>query len=105
MLRRGFQSLQMRQHADPGRDHRRKLASGHHRDHARHRLRRRHVECGDPGMGVGRTNEDDMGHARQHDVADILSAALHQAVEIGARHGLADIGIRPIENRKHLSLF
>ncbi len=36
MLRRGFEPLHMRQHADPGRDDGGKLLAGHDRDDARH---------------------------------------------------------------------
>ena len=41
MLRRRLQTLQMRQHADPRRDDRRKLFAGHDGDNARQALRRR----------------------------------------------------------------
>ncbi len=41
-----------------------------------------------------------MRHPRQFHVADIGPAPLHQPVEVWPRHGLADIGIRPIENRE-----
>ena len=36
MLRRRFQTLQMRQYADPGRDHVRKFRTGYSRNDARH---------------------------------------------------------------------
>ena len=38
MLRRGFQALHMREHADPRRDDGRKLLAGDDGDHARHAL-------------------------------------------------------------------
>ena len=97
VLRRRLDALQMREHADPGCDHLRKLGAGDDRDHARRGFRRNSVELEDAGMRVRRAHEGDVHHARQHDVADILAAALDEPAEVGARHGAPDIGVRAIE--------
>ena len=100
VLRRRFQSLQMRQHADPGRAYLGQLGARDDRDDARHPLGISGVDRGDAGMGVRRAQVDHMRHARQHHVADILPPALHQAGEVRARHGAADIAVRPVEHRE-----
>ena len=48
-------------------------------------------------MRVRRAHEGHMRHARQHDVADILRAALRQPREVRPRHRAADVGVRPVE--------
>ena len=96
VLRRRLQALQMSEHADPRRDNIREFGSGDHGDHAAHRLGGGGIDADDPGMGIGRAQEHDMRHPRQAHVADILPPALHQAVEIRPRHGLADVGVRPV---------
>ncbi len=100
MLRCRLDTLEMRQHADPRRDHFRKLGAGDDRNHAWRLLRLRRCDVLDPCMRVRRAHEGDMGHARQRDVADILAAALGQPRQIGPRHRAADIGIRPVERRE-----
>ena len=97
MLRRRFEALQMREHADPGRDDGRKLLAGHDGDDAGQPPRLGGVDSDDFRMGMGRAQEHHMRHARQFHVADIESASLHQPLEVGARDHLADVGIRPIE--------
>ena len=97
VLRRRFDALEMREHADPRRDHLGKLGAGDDRDHARRFLRRRGVDAFDARMRVRRAHEGDVRHARQHDVADILAAPLRQPRQIRPRHRAADIGIRPVE--------
>ena len=97
MLRRRLDAFQMGEHADPRRDHFRKLGAGDDRDHARRLFRLRRRDVFDPRMRMRRTHEGDMGHARQHDVADILAAALGEPRQIGPRHRAADIGVRAVE--------
>ena len=97
VLRRRFDALEMREHADPGRDHLGELGAGDDRDHARRFLRFRRFDIFDARMRVRRAHESDMHHARQHDVGDILAAPLRQPRQIGPRHRAADIGIRPVE--------
>ena len=97
VLRRGLDALEMRQHADPGRDDLRKLRAGDDGDHAGRLLRRIRVDAFDLRVRVRRAHERHMRHARQHHVADILRAALHQPRHIGPRHRAADIGVRPVE--------
>ena len=58
------------------------------------------IDTDDFRMGMRRAQEHHMRHARQFHVADIKPASLHQPLEIGPRHGLADIGIRPVEHRE-----
>src|SRR6185437_12556833 len=90
----------MRQHTNPGRDHVGQLLAGDDSDHTGHPFRGGGIDADYLWMRMRRTQEDDMRHPWQLDVADILAASLHQSVEIGPRHRLADIGIRPIEHRK-----
>ena len=97
VLRRRFDALEMREHADPRRDHLGKLGAGDDRDHAGRFLCFRRFDVFDAGVRVRRAHEGDMRHARQHDVGDILAAALRQPRQIWPRHRAADIGIRPIE--------
>ena len=97
VLRRRFDALEVREHADPRRDHLGKLGAGDDRDDARRLLRRRCVHVFDARMGVRRAHERNMHHARQHHVADILAAPRGQPRQIGSRHRAADIGIRPVE--------
>ena len=97
VLRRGLDALQMRQHADPGRDDLGKLRAGDDGDHARRFLRRVRIDAFDFRMRMRRAHERHMRHARQHHVADILRAALHQPRHVGPRHRAADIGVRPVE--------
>ena len=99
VLRRRFQSLQMREHADPWRAHVCELGTDDDRGDAGRALCRRRIDRADPRMRVGGTHETDMHHARQHDVADELAAALEQALEIRPRYHAADIGVRPVERR------
>ena len=98
MLRRGFQALQMREHADPRRDDGRKLFACHDGDDARHAFCRAGIDPDDLRMSMGRAQEHHMRHPRQFHVADIKPAALHQPLEVRPRHRLADIGVRPIEH-------
>ncbi len=101
VLRRRFQALQMREHADPGRHHFGQLGAGDHGDHAGRFLRRRGVDLLDARMRVRRAHEGHVRHARQGDVADILPAPLRQALQIRPRHRAADIGVRPVERGQH----
>ena len=100
MLGGGFETLHMRQHADPWRDDRRQFSPRHHRDDARDALCRGRIDGNDAGMRMRRAQEDDMRHPRQFHVADIKPAPLHQPFEIGPRDHLADIGVRPIQQRE-----
>ena len=87
----------MRQHADPRRADLREFGARHQCDDAGPRLGGARIDRDDAGMRVGRAQIDDMHHARQREVADVIAAALQQAAEIGTRHGAADVGIRPVE--------
>ena len=97
VLRRRFDSFEMREHADPGRDHLGKLGAGDDRDDAGRLLGFRSLDIFDAGMGMRRTHECDMRHARQRNVGDVLAAPLGEPRQIGPRHRTADIGIRPVE--------
>ena len=90
-------ALQMRQHADPGRDDFREFRPGDDGDDARRLLGFALVDLPDAGMRKRRTQIGDVAHARQHHVADILRAALRKPLQVRARHRAADIGIRPVE--------
>ena len=46
---------------------------------------------------VRAAHERHVHHARQHHVVDVLAAALHQLLGIGSRHGLADVGVGPVD--------
>ena len=100
VLRRRFQPLQMRQDADPRRADFRDLRPRDDGDDARRGPCRLAIDAGDPRVGMRRADEDDMPHARQDEVADILSATLQKPLEIGARNGAANIGVRAVERRK-----
>ncbi len=105
ILRRRFQTHEMRQHADPRGHHGHKLGPAHHRHDARRLLGGAGIDRDDARMGVRRAHEGDMRHARQHDVADELRASGGQARQIGPRHRAADIGIRAVEraqDRRHV---
>ena len=104
VLGRGFEALQVREHADPRRDDGGKLLAGHDRDDAGHAPRRGGIDAGDPRMRMGRAQEHHMPHARQLHVADIEPASLHQPLEVRPRHRLADIGVRPIELREDFGI-
>ena len=95
-----LQTLEVRQHAHPRRDHGRELFAGDDGDDAGRAPRRLRIDVQDLRMGIGRAQEHHMRHARQVDVADIEPAPLHQPLEIGPRHQLADIGVRPVQHRR-----
>ena len=97
VLRRGFDPFQVREHADPRRDHRRELRAGDDGDHAGCRFRSRGGDPLDARMGVGRAHEGHMRHTRQRQIAHELGAAAREAREIGARDRPADIGVRPVQ--------
>ncbi len=97
VLRRRFEALEMREHADPGRDDLGQFRAGDHGDDAGRFLGGGGVDALDPGVRVRRAHERDMRHARQHHVADVLRAALRQPRQIGPRHRAADVGVRPVE--------
>ena len=101
ILRRGFEALEMGEHADPGRHHLGQFGAGDDRDDAGRVLRGFGLDADDARMRVRRAQEGDMGHARQADVADILPATLRQPLQIGPRHRAADVGIRPVERGQH----
>ena len=104
-LRRRFEPLHVREHADPRRDDGGEFLPGHDSDHALDAFGRRGVDAGDFGVRIGRAQIHDMGHARQLDVADIEPPPLHQAIEVRPRHRLADIGVRPVQHRKAVRIF
>ncbi len=96
-LRRRFQPLEMREHTDPWGHHLRDLCPGHDGDNTSR------VLCGfcddfhDACMCMRRTHKSDVRHAREHDIADILSTALCQALQVGSRDRAANIGIGPVK--------
>jgi len=104
-LGRGFQSLQMREHADPRRDDGGEFLAGDDRNHARHLLCRAAIDRDNFRVRVRRAHKHDMRHPRQLQVADIETAPLHQPVEIWSRNHPADVGIRPIERRERPACF
>ncbi len=79
VLRRRFDAFEMGEHADPRRDDLGELGAGDDRDDAGRFFRCRGCDAFDARMRVRRTHEGDMRHARQHDVGDILAAALASA--------------------------
>ena len=97
VLRRRFDALEVRQHADPRRDHLGKLGAGNDGDHAGRFFGFRGVDIFDAGVRVRRAQKCDVHHARQGDVADVLAAALRQPRQVGPRHRAADIGVRPVK--------
>ena len=97
VLRRRLDALEVRQHADPWRDHVAELGAGDDRDDARRFLCCRRIDGFDARVRVRRAYERHMRHARQHYVADILAAALRQPRQIRPRHRAADIRVRPVE--------
>ncbi len=101
MLRRRFEALEMREHADPWRHHLGELGAGDNGDNAGRFLRRDGLDRGKPGVSMRRAHKGHMRHTRQHNVADILAAALRQPVQIGPRHRAADVGVRPVERGEH----
>ena len=60
------------------------------------------VDRNDLRMGMRRAHEHHMRHPRQLHVADIETAPLQQPIEIGPRHRLADVGVRPVQFRQGL---
>ena len=97
VLRRRLDALQMRQHADPGRDDFGQFGAGDDRDHAGRLLRRRRIDRDDAGVRMRRAHIRHMRHARQRDVADVLSPPLGEPRQVRPRHRAADIGVRPVE--------
>ena len=97
VLRRRFDALEVRQHADPRRDHFGQLGAGDHGDDARRFFGVRGLDAFDARMRMRRTQECDVHHPRQGDVADVLAAALRQSRQIRPRHRAADVRVRPIE--------
>ena len=97
MLRRRLEALQMREHANPGRDDGRKLRASHNGDDAGQPPRLCCIDSDDFRVRMGRAQEHRMRHARQFHIADVKSPPLHQPLEVRARDHLADVGVRPIE--------
>ncbi len=104
VLRCGFEALQMRQHADPRRNDRRQFPPCDNGDDPGHAFTRIGIDPDDFRMRVRRAQKNHMRHPRQHHVADIKPAALHQPFEIRPRHGLADVGVGPIQHRKAIGI-
>src|SRR6202035_1630115 len=104
MLRRRLETLQMREHADPGRDDGRKLFARYDSDDARRtsRLSGRdaHYSC----VRMGRAQEYHMPHPRQFHVADVKPASLHQPFKVRSWNQLADIRVRAIKLREDVGL-
>ena len=68
-----------------------------HAQHARQLQRIRGVDADDSCVRVRAAHERHVHHARQDHVVDVLAAAFHQLLGIGARDGLADVGVRPVD--------
>jgi hypothetical protein len=96
-LRRGFEPLEMGEDADPRRHHLRQFRASDDRDYTGRFLGLVRLDRFEPRMGVRRAHKGDMRHPGQHDVADILPAALGEAAQIRARHRAPDIRVRPVE--------
>ena len=75
-LRRGFQALEMREHADPWRDDGGKLLARDDGDHARHLFCGGRTDAQNLRMRMWRAQEHDMRHPRQLHVADVSSTPL-----------------------------
>ena len=97
VLRRRFDALEMRQHADPRRDHFGKLGAGDDGDHAGRFFGFGGVDIFDARVRVRRAQKGHVRHARQGNVADVLAAALGQPRQVRPRHRAADIGVRPVK--------
>src|SRR5436305_11463399 len=63
MLRRRFETLQMREHADPRRDDRREFCASYDRDDPADLPRLRDIDAEDLRMRMRRAQEHDMHHA------------------------------------------
>ena len=100
VLRRRLDSLEMRQHADPGRNDLGELRAGYDGDHARRLFRLCGRDTLDPRVGMRRADKGDVPHARQHQVAHELAASLGEPREVRPRHGAADIGVGPVKRRE-----
>jgi hypothetical protein len=97
VLRRRFETLQMREHANPGRNNSGELIACYDGDDSRQPPCLGTVDGDDARMGIWGAQEYHVAHARQFHVANIESASLHQPFEIRAWNHLADIGVRPIK--------
>ena len=90
-LRRRFEALQMREHADPRRHDLCKLGAGHDRNDPRRLFRGLGGDPGNACMRVRGTHVRNMSHARQGYVADILPATLRQPLQIRSWHRAPDV--------------
>src|SRR5262249_55904177 len=100
-LWRGFQALQVGKYADPGRHHLGKLGASDDGDHARRFFRSLSGDLDDTGMRMRGPHIGDVHHARQGDIADILTAALREPLQVWPRHRSADIGVRSIKRGQY----
>ena len=67
----------------------RPIGAGEHREHARHLLRRAHVDRADARMRVGRAQDMGMSEARQVEIVGIAPPPREEPRILGARHRLA----------------
>ena len=95
-LRRRTHAGKVAQHPHPGRDRPRHVGPVEHRHNARQGAGCGKVQRDDPGMGIGRTQEGRVHHARQHLVLDEAPAPLQQPHRVRARHRGADIAHRAV---------
>ena len=106
MLRRRFQALQMRQHADPGRADRKQVGAASPPRPRQGRARAgTQIEPLDARMGVRPAQESDVHQPRQHEVADELPPPLHQPRQFGRGTAAADVRVRPVERRERRRSF
>ena len=96
VLWRGFQALEVREHADPRRAVLGHGAAVHDGDDARRRARLREIQALDHRVSMRAAQEHDVGEPRKAQVIDERPAPLQQALGVGARLGLADVaGLQP----------
>jgi len=93
----GLHALQMRQRGNPRLAVLGEIASREQAQHARHLQRVAAVDGPDARMRMRAAHECHVHHAREHDVVDVLATALHQFFGVGPWHGLADIGVGPVD--------
>ena len=75
----------------PGLAHRGQIMTGVHAQNARHHAGVGAIDLDDACVRHGRTPVHHMGHAGQFDVVNVLTTAFDQALQVGARNGLADV--------------
>ena len=67
-----------------------------HGEHALRRARGGGVDRRDPGVGMGRAQDDPVRHPRQYEIVDIAAAPGEEAPVLAARDRLADAVIHAL---------